>query len=597
MLKEIYDYGIKAKITSAAGFKLKNVKAYVSLSKKGEFIAIDAGPLEKQMCPDIGTMAAGRYKCNILVEKAYIVFSLSKKDMAKSEFYLSALKQGSEYDSLFEICLDALQNNETKQAIIDEFHERKYKDGDVIGFKVDNQPLEQSEAYLPWWHEFRSKIMLNGEEKDESICFITGERCMPLKTVPKFSGLFAVNGHTSGDSLICFDKAAFTSYNFDQAENCTVSENAMTTVNFTLEKLVASAPKLAGTKFVHWYKEPLPNDKDYDVLSAFITPVISNEEDDEDVEESENKHHEIAAIQNAKALIESVKKGEYPSQLNNRYYILSVSGASGRVMIRSYQEGSYEQLYENIKAWYNDLLLVNAKRPPKLAGIYSRLLKHQKRSDDIGKRMADELAGLDSRITYAVINNTPLPDSVAAKALAYIRSDMVSGDDESKVSKKLPDKLACRILKAWLIRKEVFEKGIERGETSLKEELNVQNLNNAYLAGRMMAVYAKIQEDALGDIGAGVIQRFYTAASTSPALVIGRLSALSQHHLGKLTKGANIYYTNILADISAKVEGRFPASLNLEQQSQFTLGYYQQIAELYKKKPDKNEPTNITEED
>ncbi|NLB80697.1 MAG: type I-C CRISPR-associated protein Cas8c/Csd1 [Clostridiaceae bacterium] len=590
MLKEIYDYGRKAKIASAAGFKLKNVKAYISLSAKGEFVAIDAAPEEKQLCPDIGSMANGRDKCNILVEKADIVFAFTDKGKAKNPFYLSTLEQAGEYDPFIRICFNALQNDEAKEKIIAEFRARNYKDGDVISFKVDNLPIERSKAYLSWWHEFRSNLNANEEKRNESLCYITGERCEPLKTVPKFSGLFAVGGHTAGDSLICFDKPTFTSYNLDQAENCTVSENAMTAVNFTLEKLVASAPTVAGTKFVHWYKEPLPKDNDCDILSAIITPVISDDEEfNKESNQSENQYQEIVAIQNAKTLIESVKKGGSPNQLNNRYYILSLSGAGGRVMIRNYQEGSYEQLYENVKAWYDDLLLVNAKWPSKLNGIYSRLLKHQNGGADIGKRFASELAGLDSRIIYAIVNNTPLPDTVAAKALAYIRSDMFSNDDDSKAKGKAPDKLACRILKAWLIRKEIFEKGTKREDVSMKESLNEQNQNNAYLAGRMMAVYAKIQETALGDVGAGVIQRYYTAASTSPALVIGRLSTLSQHHLGKLTKGANIYYTNILADISAKVEGNFPAALNLEQQSQFALGYYQQISELYKKKTDPNE--------
>lgn len=585
MLKSIYDYGIKAKIQDAPGFAFKNIKAYISLSANGEFVAIDAAPDEKQLCPDIGSKANGRDKCNFLVEKAEIVFGAVDKRKEKNAFYLSALKQAGEYDPLIKICYNALQNEEEK--IIASFREKKYKDNDVISFKVDNFPVEQSEAYLPWWHTFRNKIINDGKNSGQSLCFITGEKCVPLNTVPKFSGLISVGGHSSGDTLICFDKPAFTSYNFKQAENCTVSESAMTAVNFILEKLVASAPVIAGTKFVYWYKEPLPKDKDYDLLSAIIAPVTSDEKEGD--EQSEDEYTEIIAMQNAKKLIESFKKGEYPNQLNNRYYILSLSGAGGRVMIRSYQEGSYEQLYENVRAWYDDLRLENAKKPPKLIGIYSRLLRRQKSGSDFGKRLGEELAGLDSRIINAIVSNTPLPDTVAVRALSYIRSDIFSGDDENKAKIKTPDKLACQILKAWLIRKEIFEKGVKREDVVMKEVLNEQNQSSAYLAGRMMAIFAKIQESALGDVGAGVIQRFYTSASTSPALVIGRLSSLSQHHLSKLSKGANIYYTNLLADISSKVRGGFPTSMNLEQQSQFALGYYQQIADLYKRNPDKNE--------
>jgi CRISPR-associated protein Csd1 len=580
MLKEIYDYGVKAKIASSIGFKLKNVKAYILLNNAGEFIAIDAGPKEKQLCPDIGSLAQGTDKCNILVEKAEIVFALSEKSLTKHNFYISALKKGSKFDTLFSICLKALQDKTLKEAIVKEFYDQKYNGATVIGFKVDGLPVEQSESYLCWWDEFRKSIQpFTLDKGDEKRCFITGEKCKPIKTVPKINGLFPTGGHSSGDSLICFDKDSFKSYNLDQAENCTVSEHAITKVNFALEKLMAEAPIQAGTKFIHWYKEPLPLDNDYDLLELIDNPNTLEEDDRSD---DENASREITALINAKRLIESIKNGENPQQLYNRYYALSLSGAGGRVMIRSYLEGSYEELYESFKSWFEDLRIINAVRPPKLSGIYSRLLKQQKSSGDIGKRMAQELAGIDNQIKFSIIKNTKLPDTVAAKALNYIRSDIFNSEEERAF--RTLDKLACSILKAWLIRKEMYDKHIKKEEVSMKEYLNDQNHNSAYLAGRMMAVYAKIQEEASGDVGANVIQRFYTAASTSPALVIGRLSTLSQYHLSKLNKGANIYFTNILANISSMVEFGFPKSMNLEQQSQFALGYYQQIADIYKKK-------------
>ena len=54
------------------------------------------------------------------------------------------------------------------------------------------------------------------------------------------------------------------------------------------------------------------------------------------------------------------------------------------------------------------------------------------------------------------MHNTPLPDTVAAKALAYIRSDILSDpndDNNPQKSQKSPDRIACQILKAWLNRR------------------------------------------------------------------------------------------------------------------------------------------------
>ena len=100
----------------------------------------------------------------------------------------------------------------------------------------------------------------------------------------------------------------------------------------------------------------------------------------------------------------------------------------------------------------------------------------------------------------------------------------------------------------------------------------------AYHCGRLMAVYARLQRRALGDVGAGVVQRYYTGACATPALILGRLAATSQHHLNKLEGGLPSWFERKLADIWARIAGGLPASLSLEEQSLFALGYYQQIA-------------------
>lgn len=101
-----------------------------------------------------------------------------------------------------------------------------------------------------------------------------------------------------------------------------------------------------------------------------------------------------------------------------------------------------------------------------------------------------------------------------------------------------------------------------------------------------MAVYAAIQTDALGrDLGAGIIQRYYASASTSPALVIGKLSVLSQYHLSKIENKAFVNrYETMLSEIAIQIGTALPTTLNLEQQSQFALGYYQQRAAIYTSK-------------
>lgn len=108
--------------------------------------------------------------------------------------------------------------------------------------------------------------------------------------------------------------------------------------------------------------------------------------------------------------------------------------------------------------------------------------------------------------------------------------------------------------------------------------LNEDHTDPAYQCGRLMAVLARLQRTALGDVGAGVVQRFYGAASATPALVLGRLTRNSQFHLNKLEPGLAYWYETRIANIWSRVRDSVPGVLSFEQQSLFALGYYQQIA-------------------
>ena len=63
--------------------------------------------------------------------------------------------------------------------------------------------------------------------------------------------------------------------------------------------------------------------------------------------------------------------------------------------------------------------------------------------------------------------------------------------------------------------------------------LNEEHPEAAYHCGRLLAVLARLQNAALGDVGAGVAA-LLRRRQCHPALVLGRLIRTSQFHLGKL---------------------------------------------------------------
>ena len=81
--------------------------------------------------------------------------------------------------------------------------------------------------------------------------------------------------------------------------------------------------------------------------------------------------------------------------------------------------------------------------------------------------------------------------------------------------------------------------------------------------------------------GAGVVQRYYVAASQAPALTVGRLMNNHKNHLSKLYRdkpGAAYRLESRLAEIFGRFGDSLPSCLDLVGQSLFALGYYQQLA-------------------
>lgn len=124
------------------------------------------------------------------------------------------------------------------------------------------------------------------------------------------------------------------------------------------------------------------------------------------------------------------------------------------------------------------------------------------------------------------------------------------------------------------------------------EEYNFSLPSTAYHCGGLMAVYAAIQKAAMPDVNTGIVERYYASAIQMPALVIGQLSSRSNHHLEKMeNKWLANQYQEKLRQVSVALGTSIPATLNLEQQSYFALGYYQMGAKLSQEK--KNVPLPV----
>lgn len=610
MLKALHDYAVKNDLALPPGFVNKPIRAYILLAEDGHYLGIEQCEDEVLPCPDIGSMANSKDKCNILAEKlSCVVVDPQAGENVKNQFFRQTLHDGASAEPKLALCLRALEDQEVATLILEECKKRKLKGMDRISFKVGGRSILKSPALSAWWSEYRKQFAKNNGQP-EMRCMITGEPTVPLATVPPVTGLAAVGGHPRGDALICFDKSAFCSYGLKQAANAPVSETAFAAVKAALDDLLTGAPVVSGIKFVHWYDEPIAQEEDAIQRDLIDFEDEDEEEDEEDAlteaeQQAQERQREAQANAAADRLIKSVQTGERATALTNRYHILLLSGANGRVMVRHYENGSYETLQKNLAQWEADLKLVDdwgtqLLRPRKLSARLSCLMKYQQNDNKPFERMKKELAGLTPTIILAILHNTPLPDEVAVRALATIRSKMVQEEEEQK---KWPSMaVCCQWLKVWLLRKH----RARNEEEHLMPYYHPDMPSAAYHCGALVAIYTELQKRAMPDIGTGIAQRYYASASRTPKLVLGQLERMAKIYLEKLEQMSKNdlekpkwralakSYENHLNTVSCffTPEHPLPSALNLEEQSYFALGYRQMSAKLTKEEKEREAKVN-----
>lgn len=437
------------------------------------------------------------------------------------------------------------------------------KSTDKAFFRVgDFDPL-QDERCRDWWRKFRRQ-MLSGSVKNSKsmVCLLSGETSIPAQTHPKISGLKSVGGRGQ-DIVVGCDKDAFKSYTLSQGENGAMSQTMANAYAKGLEDLISKHSKtLAGAKVIHWFKEHVaPQDDPVEWLTGF--------------ESQEQK--EAAALAAARRILDSIRSGERGDLGNNYYYALTLSGASGRVMVRDWMEGQFEDLVRNIEAWFSDLAIVSRDgrgqaHDPKFMAVCGGLVRDLK-----------DLPAPTAAILWKVaVQRLPIPQTLMAQALARVRTDMVDKDQP-------PFKHArMSLIKAYFVR---LNPG---GNPTMSAYLNPNHPEPAYHCGRLLAFFSNLQRAALGDVGAGVVQRYYAATSQTPGLILGRLTSNARNHLGKLEGGLAHWYENQIADVMARLGDGAPRILDLNGQGLFALGYYQQLAAL--RAGNKNKSTEATTE-
>lgn len=408
--------------------------------------------------------------------------------------------------------------------------------GKWVAFRLkgDTGFIHDRPAVKKLWADFVAK-----ESYLEGECFVTGQRgpIQPQYAQFKFG---------SGASLVSFNEKAYESYKKERGANAPISIEAEFKSSTALKHLLRSKTqriRIGDATTLFWTERE-------SAAETFMGQILSPATDKAD------------AIPVQKFL-EAVRSGRMPPEIESdkdiRFFILGLSLNKARLAIRFWHVCSVGDMMLRLREHFSALKMErNSERDVEFPGIWHLIKETARETKDISPVLGGSLI-------RSILTGASYPQNLYQGVLGRIRA----GQNINY--------LKASILKAVLMRNQKKE---------VPMSLDPGRKDVAYLLGRLFAVLEKAQLDALGRINATIKDRFYGAASATPATVFPRLLKLSQHHIEKAEYG-HVSDTRI-AEIMENIDS-FPSHLGLEDQGLFAIAYYQQKNEIYKKKETEDE--------
>lgn len=429
------------------------------------------------------------------------------------------------------------------------------------------------------------------EERNNAACLVTGTHGPIAQLHPAIKGVWGAQ--SSGASIVSFNLDAFTSYGHEQGDNAPVSELAAFKYTTVLNLFLAGQSnriQIGDTSTVFWADASDLMDEYAEKIANSLFLSMAGENNllaDTEAEEAKKVGIILDRIRKGVNWPEAVKDISPHLAEGVRFNVLGLAPNAARLSVRFWLQDDLGKIAENYQRFVKDMAI----EPPALQP-YPPLWRYLIEVAVLGKRdnVPPNLAGDWLR---SILTGTRYPMTLLTSVLLRIRSD------------KEINALRCSMLRALLVRNFHMCPDKEKPADKTKEApvaLDPDNRNKGYLLGRLFAAYEQIQAAALGrNVNATIRDKFYGSASVQPRKVFHLLSSGSMNHLSKLGKQKPGLKVNLEKAVEGILElmkpgnDPFPASLAVEDQALFALGYYHQRNALFAK-PDTNSAQQETEE-
>lgn len=407
-------------------------------------------------------------------------------------------------------------------------------------------------------------------------CLVTGDRTDVVRVHPSIKGVREAKAQ--GAKLVGFNCLSFESYGHEKGSNAPVGVQATLAYTAALNYLLSDSVhhvQVGDTTVVFWSEHhDAGNAEMFDLLTFRTKP-------------QRDKMDPKAVDATIDSVLENYAKGKPIGEgvdLTARFYILGLAPNSARVAVRFFLQDEFGSMLDNIAKHYRQLQIVHA---PGLVDHPSPywLLRAVENENSSKPVISSELS---ASFLQAILAGTRYPESLYQNALLRVHATQEVTYERAA------------IVKAYLLRNR------NRSEEEITVALNEEMTEQAYLLGRLFALFENIQKRANGAIT--ITSRYFNAANTTPASVFPALYKLSLAHLGKIERdstGLARYFANQRNELLTKARVAdesmrqmvFPKRLTVEQQGSFILGYEMQRRNPWKKDEQAAEQEDeITEE-
>jgi CRISPR-associated protein Csd1 len=412
--------------------------------------------------------------------------------------------------------------------------------------------------------------LLNVADGDGPVCLVTGQSAPVARLHPSIKGV--MGAQSSGASLVSFNDLAYESHGKKQGENAPVSEAATfaygTALNALLARGSGQSLRIGDATVVFWVAAATPKAA-FAATSLFSTALAPDPEDAN------------TARRKLEGELTAVAQGRWANapdyDPDTKIFVLGLAPNAARLSVRFWHPGRLQDFAARIVRFWDDLQITPSPwagrdgndRPP----AAWRLL-YEVAALGEAKNIPPLLGGALMR---AVLTGADYPRMLLSGVIGRLR---VEGTPPDRFS----DGRRAAIIRAILTR---------NTKQVVPMALDVTSTDPAYLLGRLFGAFT-YAERSYADRGATIRDKYMAGASATPARIFPVLMKGYEHNRAGLAKaggqkiGAGIKAEKAVAAILAQLPGGgdLPASLPLEDQGRFFVGFYHQLSAFYAKAED-----------